>query len=177
LTTFSHLSYNQITRKVTYQNGQITLRVLQCGSRSRFSPRTKATNCSYDFSAPVIKEKRLDGILVPTQAGELRYFLKVQGYLNQQIYWQVVRQIAWFHKENPAHDHKNWMALILFLDESYDPGVETLGLMAKNAGDWLKTGVLKEQLKALDTQQLEKLMAATFSVDPLSEFLEHPVIG
>jgi len=111
-------------------------------------------NCTYDFSAPVIKakEKRLDGLLEPSQAGEAHYFLELQGYVDKQIYWRVLHQIGWFHEKNPDHDHDNWMALILFLDESHDPGVKTLGPMAQNASDWLKTGVLADLLAKIPTQ-------------------------
>lgn len=50
--------------------------------------------CAYRFSSPVVKasERRMDGLLEPVKRGHPRYFVEVQGYRDEAIYWRVLHQ-------------------------------------------------------------------------------------
>ena len=104
--------------------------------------------CEYTFSSPVLKasERQLDGLLEPDRQECRRYFLEVQGYLDKSIYWRVVHEVGLYFGQRPELNGCDWQAVVLFLDQGHDPGVDTLG--ALNAGDWLVHGVITELLAA-----------------------------
>jgi len=104
--------------------------------------------CPYRFSSPVIKtsQKRLDGLLEPTEPGHTYYFLEIQGYWDEMIYWRLVSEIGLYHEQNPQQSRRNWQAVILFLDKSLDPGLETLGPMNHGDMPWLVRATLSDLL-------------------------------
>lgn len=71
----------------------------------------------------------------------------MQGYDDPTIYWRHLQQIGLHHVHNPDLNGSDWRAFILFLDAAYDPGVATLGPLAKTSNAWLTTGVLSDLLK------------------------------
>ncbi|MCL4870305.1 MAG: Rpn family recombination-promoting nuclease/putative transposase [Anaerolineae bacterium] len=107
--------------------------------------------CSYRFESLVVKtsEKRLDGVLEPEEPGHPRYFLEIQGYPDPSIYWRSVRQVGTFFEQRPHLIGEEWLIVVLFLDPSYDPGLQTLGSMNRNSQDWLKQFNLVDALTHL----------------------------
>jgi len=107
--------------------------------------------CEYRFQSLVVKsaERRMDGLLEPLDPEQPRYFLEVQGYLDKSIYWRMVHQIGLFHARRPKLHGHPWQAIVLFLDETYDPGLETMGPLMHGHKHWLLHGYLPELLKRL----------------------------
>jgi predicted transposase YdaD len=105
--------------------------------------------CPYRFESVVIKagERRLDGLLEPDVPGHPHYFVEFQGYHDSRIYWRGIHQIGWYHEQRPHLNGSQWQLIILFLDEAYDPGVETLGPLAQGELSWLHRYVLPELLR------------------------------
>lgn len=90
-----------------------------------------APGCSYHFESPVVKasERRMDGLLEPAETGHPRYFVEVQAYLDKAIYWRILHQISLYHTQRPELHGQSWLAVILFMDEAYDPGPQQLGTL------------------------------------------------
>ncbi|MCL4868473.1 MAG: Rpn family recombination-promoting nuclease/putative transposase [Anaerolineae bacterium] len=107
--------------------------------------------CRYQFSSPVLKgkERRLDGLLEPKDPQQPRYFLELQGYPDEAIYWRLVEELGRFHSQKPKLGRGRWHAFLLFLDAAYDPGLETLGDLYHGNMPWLTTGVLSDLLPKL----------------------------
>ncbi len=76
----------------------------------------------YTFESITIKttEKRLDGFFKPKDGRGPLIFLEVQGYLDVMIYWRIFREICTWYEQNEANEP--FVAIILFVDEKYDPG-------------------------------------------------------
>jgi predicted transposase YdaD len=104
--------------------------------------------CRYQFSSPVLKgkERRLDGLLEPQDPQQPRYFLELQGYPDEAIYWRLVEELGRFHSQKSKSGRGRWHAFLLFLDTAYDPGIETLGDLYHGDMPWLTTGVLSDLL-------------------------------
>lgn len=104
--------------------------------------------CTYQFTSPVLKEseRRMDGLLEPELPGYPRYFLELQGYQDESIYWRLIEEIGRFHAPKPELNRTPWHAFLLFLDATYDPGIDTLGDLYHGDMPWLTTGVLSDLL-------------------------------
>lgn len=76
----------------------------------------------YTFESITIKttEKRLDGFFKPKDGGGPLIFLEVQGYMDIMIYWRIFREICTWCEQNESTEP--FVAIILFVDEKYDPG-------------------------------------------------------
>ncbi len=109
--------------------------------------------CEYHFESPVIKasERRMDGLLEPAEPAYPYYFLEVQGYLDTSIYWRTVHQIGWFHEQRPKYNGREWKAIILFLDDAYDPGPETLGSLYHDGSPWLMRHTITDLLRQVES--------------------------
>ena len=111
--------------------------------------------CRYEFEAPVVKkeikkvERRMDGLLKPTEAEHPHYFVEFQGYNDKTIYWRLLHQISLYHELEPEQGKKKWQAFVIFLDSSYDPGLKSLGSLAHGADKWLHTGTLGQLLNSI----------------------------
>ena len=88
----------------------------------------------------------MDGLLEPDVPGHPRYFLELQGYPDDSIYWRLVEEIGRFHAAKPELNRTRWHAFLLFLDATYDPGPDTLGDLNHGLMPWLTTGVLSDLL-------------------------------
>ncbi len=107
--------------------------------------------CAYRFESLVVKasEKRLDGVLEPEEPGHPRYFLEIQGYSDPSIYWRSVRQVGTFFEQRPHLTGEEWLTVVLFLDASYDPGLQTLGPLRRGIEGWLRRFNLSDVLTQL----------------------------
>lgn len=105
--------------------------------------------CEYVFSSPAVKasERRLDGLLEPSDPDQPRYFLEIQGYDDRTIYWRTLHELSFYHEINPTLNGKPSYAVVLFLDAGYDPGVATLGTVQSGHESWLRRGVIPDMLK------------------------------
>lgn len=76
----------------------------------------------YDFESITVKstEKRFDGFLRRIDGEGPHLFVEVQGYYEPKIYWKLYREICTFYEQRD--DHMPFIAIVLFLDESLDPG-------------------------------------------------------
>ena len=111
--------------------------------------------CSYRYESPVVKasERRLDGLLEPSDPKCPHYFVEIQGYNDRSIYWRLVGQIGIYHQQRPQLNGKAWQAIVLFVDEEHDPGTKTLGPLYPGQKPWLITGVLPDLVKKPSLQQ------------------------
>jgi len=108
--------------------------------------------CDYEFTSPVLKEteRRLDGLLLPTEPGYPIYFAEMQGYYDLSIYWRALQQMSLFFTQQPHLGHGPWQVVILFLDKAYDPGPEMLGPLYPGSRSWLTRAVLFDLLEAVE---------------------------
>jgi len=76
----------------------------------------------YAFESISIKtvEKRLDGYFKRIDGEGPNIFLEVQGYDDPKIHWRLFRKICTFYEQRD--DRSPFIAIVLFLDEKYDPG-------------------------------------------------------
>lgn len=104
--------------------------------------------CAYRFTSPVFKtsERRMDGFLAPVEPGNSYYFIEFQGYRDKHIYWRALYPVVRHHEVAADLKQQGWKWVVLFLDDSHDPGVETLGPLAHNAKRWLITGIIPKLL-------------------------------
>ena len=59
--------------------------------------------CPYRFESITVKmsEKRIDGVLEPLDVGQPFYFLEVQAFPDDVIYWRITREVATFFEQRP----------------------------------------------------------------------------
>ena len=76
----------------------------------------------YGFESITVKatEKRFDGFFRRLDGIGPHLFLEVQGYPDLKIYWKLYREICIFYEQRD--DNTPFIAVVLFLDESFDPG-------------------------------------------------------
>lgn len=124
--------------------------------------------CPYRFESITVKmsEKRIDGVLEPSQAGERIYFAEVQAFPDEVIYWRVLREVATFFEQRPALKDNDWQALVLWLNKDDDPGYSTLLNLSRQPLPRLVSVDLlallpKLQANALSLNVLRLLLAET----------------
>ena len=94
----------------------------------RFDPQSVAQlvqvklEGEYDFESITVKttEKRFDGFLRRIDGDGPHLFLEVQGYPLPTIYFKLYRELCTFYEQR--EDRTPFIAIVLFLDESFDPG-------------------------------------------------------
>jgi len=155
----------------------------------------------YAFESITIKttEKRLDGFFKNVDGKGPNIFLEVQGYLDPKIYWRLFREICTYYEQK--EDTAPAVAIVLFLDRKYDPGIPPLfsgipshQLIRVNLIDCLKTvedkpGALtilkplvvlskKELLAAVPewTADIQSLKLPKDKTKTLIELLEYAII-
>lgn len=57
-------------------------------------------------------ERRMDGLLKPTEAEHPHYFVEFQGYNDKTIYWRLLHQISLYHELEPEQGQKEWQAFV-----------------------------------------------------------------
>ena len=114
--------------------------------------------CPYRFESITVKasEKRMDGILEPTTAGEPIYFLEVQAFPDETIYWRVMREVATYFEQRSNLIDSRWQAVVLWLDKDDDPGLKTLKLLGRMPKPNLLSSDLLASLQKLDNQALAR---------------------
>lgn len=112
--------------------------------------------CPYHFESIPVKsaEKRIDGVLEPEIEGLRIYFIEIQAYFDRLIYWRSLREVATCFEQRPNLFDNDWLAVILFLNRTDDPGPGTLVALAAGENPRIKTIDLLEILPQLDENAL-----------------------
>ena len=66
-------------------------------------------------------EKRIDAMLFRLDEPGMLVFAEFQGWSDRAIYWRLFREIATWYESRPEGD-RPFVAVVLFLDASLDPG-------------------------------------------------------
>ncbi len=71
--------------------------------------------CTYRFESITVKasEKRIDGVIEPSDEQQPVYFLEVQAFPDDTIYWRTLREVATYFEQRPARND-NWQAVVSF---------------------------------------------------------------
>ncbi len=123
--------------------------------------------CAYRFESLTVKttEKRIDGILEPEQEGEAIYFLEVQGFPDEAIYWRALREVATYFEQRPSDHNSEWQAVVLWLNSGDDPGFGTLSILATGSSPRLVSVALLDLLGQLDDSSLALNVLRPLTVD------------
>lgn len=112
--------------------------------------------CPYRFESITVKtaEKRIDGVLAPLAENQPIYFLEVQAFPDDVIYWRVMREVATYFEQRPAQKETAWQAIVLWLNPEDNPGLGTLQPLARKPHQRLIAVDLLKLLKKLDERAL-----------------------
>lgn len=112
--------------------------------------------CPYRFESITVKtaKKRIDGVLEPVDTTAPLYFLEVQAFPDDVIYWRVMREVATYFEQRPAQKETTWQAIVLWLNPEDDPGLGTLKPLERKPHRRLLAVDLLKLLKKLDEQAL-----------------------
>ena len=111
--------------------------------------------CTYRFESITVKasEKRIDGVIEPSDEQQPVYFLEVQAFPDDTIYWRTLREVATYFEQRPARND-NWQAVVLWLDKADDPGLRTLKPLTYKPASRLISADLIKLLKKLPETSL-----------------------
>lgn len=115
--------------------------------------------CPYRFESITVKtaEKRIDGVLEPVDNTAPLYFLEVQAFPDDVIYWRAMREISTYFEQRPQQQERAWQAIVLWLNKEDDPGLGTLKPLAHRPHYRLRSAdliKLLKKLKAVDEKAL-----------------------
>jgi len=81
-------------------------------------------SCPYRFESITVKttEKRIDGVLEPTVAGQPIYFVEVQASPDKQMYWRTSRETSVYFEQRPKLQDTDWYAYVIWLNKEDDSG-------------------------------------------------------
>ena len=111
--------------------------------------------CTYRFESITVKasEKRIDGVIEPSDEQQPVYFLEVQAFPDDTIYWRTLREVATYFEQRPARND-NWQAVVLWLNKEDDPGLRTLKPLTYKPASRLVSADLIKLLKKLPETSL-----------------------
>ncbi|MEZ4728754.1 MAG: DUF2887 domain-containing protein [Caldilineaceae bacterium] len=112
--------------------------------------------CPYRFESITVKmsEKRIDGVLEPLDATQPYYFLEVQAFPDDVIYWRATREVATFFEQRPHLKDTRWQVIVLWVNITDDPGFGALRLLARKPKPNLLSLDLIDLLKKLPETSL-----------------------
>jgi len=112
--------------------------------------------CPYRFESITVKmsEKRIDGVLEPFDISQPYYFLEVQAFPDDVIYWRATREVATFFEQRPHLKDARWQAIVLWVNIDDDPGYGALRLLARKPKPNLLSLDLIDLLKKLPENSL-----------------------
>lgn len=133
--------------------------------------------CPYRFESITVKmsEKRIDGVLEPLDANQPYYFLEVQAFPDDVIYWRATREVATFFEQRPHLKDTKWQAIVLWLNIADDPGFGPLRLLARKPKPNLLSLDLIELLKKLPETSLVLNVLRPLLAEDEREVREHVV--
>ncbi len=73
--------------------------------------------CPYRFESITVKttEKRIDGVLEPTEPNQPIHFIEVQAASDKEIYWRISREVATYFEQRPELRGRAWQAAVIWL--------------------------------------------------------------
>lgn len=112
--------------------------------------------CPYRFESITVKmsEKRIDGVLEPFDISQPYYFLEVQAFPDDVIYWRATREVATFFEQRPHLKDARWQVIVLWVNITDDPGFGALRLLARKPKPNLLSLDLIDLLKKLPETSL-----------------------
>ena len=133
--------------------------------------------CSYRFESITVKmaEKRIDGVLEPTESDQPLYFLEVQAFPDEVIYWRVMREVSTYFEQRPAQRSTDWQAIVLWLNSEDDPGLGTLLALSHEPQPRLIPTDLITLLKRLNEDSLVLQVLRPLLIDNESEVRQNVV--
>ncbi len=122
--------------------------------------------CPYHFKSVTFKtaEKRLDGLLEPTVAGQTIYFVEVQAQKDEGIYWRILHEVVLYFEQNPAQQGRPWLGAVIWFNESRDPG---FGLVPTITTEDKKQRIISVKLPKV----LENLPDSSLALNVLRPFI------
>ena len=132
--------------------------------------------CTYRFESITVKasEKRIDGVIEPTDEQQPVYFLEVQAFPDDTIYWRTLREVATYFEQRPARND-NWQAVVLWLNKADDPGLRTLKPLAYKPASRLVAVDLIKLLKKLPETSLARNVLRPLLAKSEREVRQHVV--
>lgn len=114
--------------KIPMKTDALFYELFQAAPQTFFELLQITPACSYRFESITVKmaEKRIDGVLEPSEPDQSIYFLEVQAFPDEVIYWRVMREVATYFEQRPAQRSADWQAIVLWLNSEDDPGLGTL---------------------------------------------------
>ncbi|MCB0088419.1 MAG: DUF2887 domain-containing protein [Caldilineaceae bacterium] len=133
--------------------------------------------CSYRFESITVKmaEKRIDGVLEPTESDQPLYFLEVRAFPDEVIYWRVMREVSTYFEQRPAQRSTDWQAIVLWLNSEDDPGLGTLLALSHEPQPRLIPTDLITLLKRLNEDSLVLQVLRPLLIDNESEVRQNVV--
>jgi predicted transposase/invertase (TIGR01784 family) len=112
--------------------------------------------CPYRFESLTVKtsEKRIDGILEPETEGQTIYFIEVQAFPDEIIYWRTIREVSTYFEQRPKLKDNEWQAIVLWLNIADDPGFGTLVSLSQLPSSRLVSADLLQSLRKLEETTL-----------------------
>ena len=92
-------------------------------------------------------------MIEPTDEQQPVYFLEVQAFPDDTIYWRTLREVATYFEQRPARND-NWQAVVLWLNKEDDPGLRTLKPLTYKPAARLISADLIKLLKKLSETSL-----------------------
>ncbi|MFN8487600.1 MAG: DUF2887 domain-containing protein [Caldilineaceae bacterium] len=133
--------------------------------------------CPYHFESITVKasEKRIDGVLEPVEEGKPIYFLEVQAFPDEVIYWRTLREVATYFEQRPILKDNAWQAVVLWLNKDDDPGFSTLQGLAREPDLRLVSADLLNLLEQLDERSLARNVLRPLLAQNEREVRQHVV--
>ena len=133
--------------------------------------------CTYRFESITVKtsEKRIDGVFEPAVAGQPIYFLEVQGFPDDVIYFRSIREVTTYFEQRSLLKDNGWQAAVLWLNKADDPGFGTLRLLARKPKPRLVSLDLIQLLRQLPEDSLALNVLRPLLVTSEREIREHVV--
>lgn len=120
-------------------------------------------------------EKRIDGVLEPLETGRPLYFLEVQAFPDQVIYWRQMREVATFFEQRPHLKDNDWQAIVLWVNKEDDPDFGTLRMLTRKPQTKLVSLDLIALLKQLPESSLALNVLRPLLVENEGEVRENVV--
>lgn len=133
--------------------------------------------CPYRFESITVKasEKRIDGVFEPTVDGQPIYFLEVQGFPDEVIYFRILREVMTYFEQRPKLKDNEWQAAVLWLSKPDDPGFGTVRLLARKPEPRLVSLYLIQLLEKLPESSLTLNVLRPLLAKSESEIRQHVV--
>ena len=134
-------------------------------------------SCTYRFESITVKtsEKRIDGVFEPAVDGQPIYFLEVQGFPDDVIYFRSIREVTTYFEQRPRLKDNAWQAAVLWLNKADDPGFGTLRLLGRKPQPRLVSLDLLQLLRQLPESSLALNVLRPLLVTSEREIREHVV--